>query len=189
MQVPAISSDAVLPLTVQTVGVVDAKLTANPELAVAMSESLVAAVCAAIAPNIIVCAFSTLNDSETEARRRIRPIARLRCGDRTRSATTESCSAAGKRAYRGRRSGVSHRQPRTAVAPRVSGVPITCVPTVPKLIVCVCLFTVKLWLTDPAAAYKSHFRLALPPRYKFPKQGTMPCYSPPCTPSESKMYK
>ncbi len=67
MQVPAISSDAVLPLTVQTVGVVDAKLTANPELAVAMSESLVAAVCAAIAPNIIVCAFSTLNDSETEA--------------------------------------------------------------------------------------------------------------------------
>ena len=37
MQDPAMSSEAVLPETVQTVGVVEAKLTARPELAVALS--------------------------------------------------------------------------------------------------------------------------------------------------------
>ena len=37
VQVPATTSASVLPLTVQTAGVVDAKLTASPELAVADS--------------------------------------------------------------------------------------------------------------------------------------------------------
>ena len=37
LQVPTATSVSVLPLTVQTLGVVDAKLTAKPELAVATS--------------------------------------------------------------------------------------------------------------------------------------------------------
>ena len=47
VQVPAAKNVAVVPLTVQTVAVVDAKLTVNPELAVAVSVSGVPTVCVA----------------------------------------------------------------------------------------------------------------------------------------------
>lgn len=53
---PAISSDAVVPDTVHTVGVVDAKATASPELAVAVNANVVLALCAAIELKVMVCA-------------------------------------------------------------------------------------------------------------------------------------
>jgi hypothetical protein len=58
VQVPAAAKVAVLPETVQTPVVDDAKLTANPELAVALKVSGVPTVCVAIAPRVIVCGFS-----------------------------------------------------------------------------------------------------------------------------------
>ena len=55
MQVPVVSSEAVVPATVQTVGVVEAKATASPELAVAARGSVEAAYCVAvIAGQVIV---------------------------------------------------------------------------------------------------------------------------------------
>ncbi len=42
-------------------------------------------------------------------------------------------------------------KPELAVAFRLSGVPTTCELIAPKLIVCACLFTVKLCVTDVAA--------------------------------------
>jgi hypothetical protein len=56
--VPAVKNVAAVPLTVQTVCVVDAKLTASPELAVAVSVSGVPTVCAAGCAKVIVCAVS-----------------------------------------------------------------------------------------------------------------------------------
>jgi hypothetical protein len=56
VHVPAAFSVAVPPETVHTTGVVDAKLTAKPELAVAANASDAPAVCVEIAPNVIVCA-------------------------------------------------------------------------------------------------------------------------------------
>jgi hypothetical protein len=53
---PDVSSDAAVAETVQIVGVVEAKLTGNPELAVAESETAVSAVCVpVIAGKAIVC--------------------------------------------------------------------------------------------------------------------------------------
>jgi hypothetical protein len=46
---------AVVPETVQTGNVVEAKLTGNPEVAADDSESVVPAVWPAIAPKVIVC--------------------------------------------------------------------------------------------------------------------------------------
>ena len=57
VQVPATRNVAVVPETVQTLAVDEAKLTANPELAVAESVKGVPTVCAAIALNVIVCDF------------------------------------------------------------------------------------------------------------------------------------
>jgi hypothetical protein len=55
MHVPGVSSDAVVPDTVQMVGVLEVKLTASPELAVADSGSVVKAYWAAvIAGKVIV---------------------------------------------------------------------------------------------------------------------------------------
>lgn len=57
-QVPAAIKVAVVPLTVQTVCVVEAKLTAKPEVAVAVSVSVVPTVCEAMESNVIFCAVS-----------------------------------------------------------------------------------------------------------------------------------
>jgi hypothetical protein len=54
VQLPEITSVAVVPVTVHTAGVVEAKPTANPELAVAASGIDVPAFCTAIAPKLIV---------------------------------------------------------------------------------------------------------------------------------------
>ena len=54
VQVPAAINEAVEPETVQTAGVVDAKLTASPELAVADRAKEVPAVCAAIPAKAMV---------------------------------------------------------------------------------------------------------------------------------------
>ena len=59
MQVPEVSRLAVVPLTVQTGGVVEAKATVNPELAVAVSGSVEAAVCVEVmAGKVMVCGFT-----------------------------------------------------------------------------------------------------------------------------------
>jgi hypothetical protein len=60
VQLPETRNAALFPDTVHTVGVVDAKLTVNPELAVALSVKGVPTVCAAIVPNVIVCVFSVV---------------------------------------------------------------------------------------------------------------------------------
>jgi len=66
VQVPAATRFAVAPDTVQTAGVVDAKLTANPELAKAVSVTVPPTVWAGMAPNVMVCvAWSTENVWET----------------------------------------------------------------------------------------------------------------------------
>ena len=55
MQVPGVSSDAVVPDTVQMLGVLEVNVTASPELAVADSGSVVKACCAAVmAGNVMV---------------------------------------------------------------------------------------------------------------------------------------
>ncbi len=60
LQVPGATNVTALPDTVQTPVVVEAKLTVKPEVAVAESVSGVPTVCAAIAPNVIVCACRTV---------------------------------------------------------------------------------------------------------------------------------
>ena len=55
-QVPAATKVAVVPDTVQMLVVVEAKVTPNPELAVALSVSGVPTVCVAGAANVMVCA-------------------------------------------------------------------------------------------------------------------------------------
>jgi hypothetical protein len=54
VQVPAAAKIAVVPDTVQMVGVVEAKLTVNPELAVAVSVKDVPVDCAPMLPKLIV---------------------------------------------------------------------------------------------------------------------------------------
>jgi hypothetical protein len=55
MQVPSVSSEAVLPEMVQMLGVLEVNVTASPELAVADSGSVVKACCAAVmAGNVMV---------------------------------------------------------------------------------------------------------------------------------------
>lgn len=56
LHVPPVTSVAVLPETVQTVGVVEANETASPELAVAESVTVPPAVWVGIVANVIVCA-------------------------------------------------------------------------------------------------------------------------------------
>ena len=56
VQVPCVSKLAVVPATVQTEAVEEAKLTGKPEVALAESVSVVAAVCVAIALKVIDCA-------------------------------------------------------------------------------------------------------------------------------------
>ena len=56
VHVPAVTNVTVVPLTVQTLAVCDAKLTARLELAVADSARGVPTVCVAGALNVIVCA-------------------------------------------------------------------------------------------------------------------------------------
>jgi hypothetical protein len=58
LQVPLESRVAVVPETVQAVGVIEANVTANPELAVADSVTGVPYVCVGIAGNVIVCVAS-----------------------------------------------------------------------------------------------------------------------------------
>jgi hypothetical protein len=58
VHVPAIVIFAVVPVTVQIVGVVDAKLTVSPELAVAVSGTEAPINCAAIGLNVMVCGTS-----------------------------------------------------------------------------------------------------------------------------------
>ena len=56
MQVPAVSNEAFVPATVQMDGVVEAKLTVRPEVAVALSVSCVRAYCVPVmAGKLIVC--------------------------------------------------------------------------------------------------------------------------------------
>jgi hypothetical protein len=55
--VPVATNVAVVPFTVQTVVVVDAKLTASPEVAVAVSGSVVPIVCVPIVGKVIVCGW------------------------------------------------------------------------------------------------------------------------------------
>jgi hypothetical protein len=55
-QVPAMRNIAVVPLTVQTLVVVEVKLTGNPEVAVATSVSGVPTVCEPGLAKVIVCA-------------------------------------------------------------------------------------------------------------------------------------
>ena len=55
VQVPAASNVPVEAETVQMVGVVEMKLTGRPELAVAVNARVELAVCAGIAPNVMVC--------------------------------------------------------------------------------------------------------------------------------------
>jgi hypothetical protein len=57
VQVPAATRLAVVPETVQTLVVVEAKLTANPEVAVAFSPSVVPRLWVPIAPKLIVWDF------------------------------------------------------------------------------------------------------------------------------------
>ena len=56
VQVPAATNVAVAPPTVQTLAVVEAKLTARPELAVALSASGVPTVCAPGLAKVMLCA-------------------------------------------------------------------------------------------------------------------------------------
>ena len=66
VQVPALTNVAVLPLTVQMVVVLEAKLTVNPELAVAESVSGVPTVCVPGVLKVIVCAsFASVTVAET----------------------------------------------------------------------------------------------------------------------------
>ena len=55
LQVPAVARVAAEPPTIQTAGVVEIKLTGNPELAVAASVRVEAATCVGIDPKLIVC--------------------------------------------------------------------------------------------------------------------------------------
>ena len=65
VQVPEMSSEAVVPETVQTVGVVDVKLTVRPELAVADKPSAVVATSVAVmAGNVMLWASFTVKLSE-----------------------------------------------------------------------------------------------------------------------------
>jgi hypothetical protein len=57
VQVPAAMKVAVVPETVQTLVVVEAKLTVKPELAVAVSVSGVPMLCVLGAAKVIVCDF------------------------------------------------------------------------------------------------------------------------------------
>ncbi len=57
MQVPAVANVALVPLTVQTLAVWEAKLAARPELAVAESVSGVPTVCVPGLANVMVCAY------------------------------------------------------------------------------------------------------------------------------------
>jgi hypothetical protein len=59
VQVPLAINEAVVPDTVHTLEVDEAKATVKPELAVALNAAVVPAVCAAIAGKLMVCALPT----------------------------------------------------------------------------------------------------------------------------------
>ncbi len=59
VQVPAVTKVAVVPLTVQTLVVVEEKETGSPELAVALSVSGTPTLCVPGLLNMIVCAIGT----------------------------------------------------------------------------------------------------------------------------------
>ncbi len=67
MQVPTAIKDAALPETVQMLVVEELKLTANPEVADAVSFKMVPTICGAITLNVIVCVPSTVNVCEADA--------------------------------------------------------------------------------------------------------------------------
>jgi hypothetical protein len=54
-QLPTANRIALLPVTVQTDGVIEMKLTINPELAVAFNGTLTPTGCVAIEANVMVC--------------------------------------------------------------------------------------------------------------------------------------
>jgi hypothetical protein len=57
VQVPAVRRVAVVLETVQTLGVVEVKVTARPEVAVALSVSGVPTIWTGMAPKVMVCAL------------------------------------------------------------------------------------------------------------------------------------
>jgi hypothetical protein len=59
MQLPAVKDDSTLPVTVHTDGVVLAKTTGRPELALALSDAVTPTICGPGEAKLIVCAVST----------------------------------------------------------------------------------------------------------------------------------
>jgi hypothetical protein len=66
-QVPAVRKVAVAPLTVHTLGVVEAKETVSPEVAVAESVNGVPTVCVPGLAKVMVCAVRTVTVAVIEA--------------------------------------------------------------------------------------------------------------------------
>jgi len=151
VQVPPVTSVAVLPDTVQTPVVKEVYATAKPELAVAVRASVPPAVCAAIVPNVMVCVFRfTVKLCSTEAAAayvalpacaavivQVPPVNNVTVLPATVQTLAEEVYVTAK--------------PELAVAVSASVPPAVCAAIVPKVIVWVFRFTAKLCVAEAAA--------------------------------------
>lgn len=155
VHVPEATNVAVVPLTVQTLVVVETNVTVNPELAVAANVSGVPTVCAAGVLKVIVCgvdpvAFTVkLCDTAVAAAHVLLPacaawivhvpavknVAVVPLTVHTLVVVDANDTVS----------------PELAVADKVNGVPTVCVPGFANVIVCARPFTVKLCDTGVAA--------------------------------------
>jgi hypothetical protein len=159
-QVPAAINVAVVPLTVQTVCVVDAKLTVSPELAVAANVRGVPTVCVAGVAKVIVCAAGVAAST----------VKLLVTGAAAAYVLLPACEAVIEQVPTAKNVTVVPltvqtvcvvdekltARPEVAVAANVRDVPTVCVAGAAKVIVCaagVAASTVKLLVTGAAAAY------------------------------------
>jgi precorrin-4 methylase len=146
-------SIAAMPETVQTAELVEAKVTGNPELAVAESVKGVPTVCAPGLAKLIVCA-STLTVKLCETGTAAAYVVLPGCvawrvqvpSDRNVVALLETVQTLGVVEAK------LTSKPELAVADSAIGIPTVCPPGLAKLIVCASSLTVKLCETELAAA-------------------------------------
>jgi hypothetical protein len=152
VQVPAATNAAVTPDTVQTLVGEEANVMGNPELAVADKLNVETAVCAEIAPKVIVCAAGftvKLCVTELAAAYAALPacdavIVQVPLVKKVAVVPKVMQTFAGDAAYK-------TDSPELAAAVKVNGVPTVCGAIAPNVIVCVAT-TLNVCDTDAAAA-------------------------------------
>jgi hypothetical protein len=156
VQVPVAISEAVVPETEQTAGVVEAKLTGRPEVAVAESATVPPTDWAAIAPKVMVCDFAfTAKLWETGAAALYEPLPACVAWmvhvpvAISEAVVPETVQTAG--VVEAKLTG----RPESDVADSATVPPTDCAAIAPKVMVCDFAFTAKLWETGAAALYEA----------------------------------